>query len=102
MYADDLIMSDTKEGLQKQMDKINAFCTKWKLDINNKKTKIMVFNWGSWLINAQFYIINTQIENVKTFKYLGFTISENNCSFIPTIDPKYKGQPNDCCIKWQN
>ena len=87
MYADDLIIiSDSKEGLQKQMDKLNSFCTKWKLDVNIKKTKIMVFNRGNRLINAQFYINNTQIENVKKFKYLGFTIFANNCSFTPTID----------------
>ena len=33
MYADDLIiMSETKEGLQKQLNKLNEYCMKWKLD----------------------------------------------------------------------
>ena len=63
MYADDLIiMSDSKEGLQKEMENINAFCTKWKLDINTKRTKIMV------LINAHFYINNKIVPFTPTIR----------------------------------
>ena len=87
MYADDLIiLSDTKEGLQKQINKLLTFCTKWKLDVNVKKTKVMIFNRGNKLIKSDFHINNTLIENVKTFKYLGLTISAKNCSFNPTIE----------------
>ena len=87
MYADDLILlSDTKKGLQKQIDKLLLFCTKWKLEINIKKTKIMIFNRGNKIIKSDFYVNNTLIENVKTFKYLGFTISAKNCSFNHTLE----------------
>ena len=37
------------------------------------------------MINSDFYVNNVRIENVKTFKYLGFTISAKNCSFTPMI-----------------
>ena len=87
MYADDVILlSDTKEGLQEQIDKISHFCTEWKLDVNIKKTKIMIFNRGNKWIKSNFYIKDKLLENVKTFKYLGFTISANQCSFVPTIN----------------
>ena len=87
MYAEDLILlSETKDGLQKQIDKLHIFCAKWKLDINVKKTKVMVFNRGNRLIKSKFYINNVLIENVKTFKYMGFTISAKNCSFTPTLE----------------
>ena len=87
MYADDLIiLSETKEGLQKQIDKLEIFCNKWRLQINEKKTKIMVFNRGNKLINSNFHTSKVKLENVKTFKYLGFTISAKNCSFLPTIE----------------
>ena len=87
MYADDLILfSETKNGLQKQIDKLLIFCAKWKLDINVKKTKVMVSNRGNKLIKSKFYINNVLLENVKTFKYLGFTISAKNCSFTPTLE----------------
>ena len=46
----------------------------------------MVFNRGNNLIKTVFNVGDTPIENVKTFKYLGFTISAKNCSFQHTID----------------
>ena len=42
MYADDLILiSESKEGLQKQINKLSEYCDKWKLEVNVKKSKIM-------------------------------------------------------------
>ena len=87
MYADDLILlSDTKEGLQKQIDKMGFYCDEWKLDVNIKKTKIMIFNRGNNLIKNEFRYKDVVLQNVKQFKYLGFSISAKNCSFSPTID----------------
>ena len=38
LYADDLIIiSETKEGLQTQLNKLNTYCLKWKLEVNIKK-----------------------------------------------------------------
>jgi hypothetical protein len=87
MYADDLILlSETKEGLQNLINKVNDFCTERKLSINEKKTKVMVFNRGNKLIKADLFCNTTLLVNVKTFKYLGITVSAKNCSFSPTID----------------
>ena len=46
----------------------------------------MIFNRGNKLIKSDFRINNILLENVKTIKYLGFTISAKNCSFLPTIE----------------
>ena len=46
----------------------------------------MVFNRGNKLIKTVFNIEGSPTENVKTFKYLGFTISAKNCNFQNTID----------------
>ncbi len=87
MYADDLVMiSRTKEGLQRQIDSLHEYCQTWKLAINIKKTKSIVFNRGNNLIKTTFNVGGTPIENVKSFTYLGFTISAKNCSFQNTID----------------
>ena len=87
MYADDLILiSDNQEGLQKQIDKLSKYCDEWKLNINLKKTKIMIFNRGNNLIKSEFNINKVVLENVKSMKYLGFTITSKNCSFLPTLD----------------
>ena len=46
----------------------------------------MIFNRGNKMIKTTFHSKNAMLENVKTFKYLGFSISANNCSFIPTVE----------------
>ena len=46
----------------------------------------MIFNRGNKLINAKFSINNMVLENVKSMKYLGFTITSKNCSFLPTLE----------------
>ena len=87
LYADDLVlMTESKEGLQSQIDTLQDYCQKWKLKINNNKTKTMVFNRGNKIINTNFNIENSPIENVKTFTYLEFNISAKNCQFQPTIN----------------
>ena len=87
MYADDLVLiSRTKEGLQRQIDSVYDYCEKWKLSINIKKTKSMIFNRGNNLIKTFFNVGGSPIENVKSFTYLGFTISAKNCSFQNTIN----------------
>ena len=76
MYADDLILlSETKDGLQKLIDTLGNYCEKWKLEVNTKKTKIMIFNRGNKLIKSELRHKNVVLENVKKFKYLGFSIS---------------------------
>ena len=92
MYADDLILlSDSKIGLQNQIDKMVNYCDKWKVELNIKKTKVMVFNRGNKLIKCELKYKNELLECVKQFKYLGITISAKNCNFHQTI--------NDASIK---
>ena len=87
MYADDLIvLSETESGLQKQLDKISVYCEKWKLELNTQKTKIMNFNRGNRLVKRDFTYKGKILGNVKTIKYLGFSISAKNCNFLPTLD----------------
>ena len=86
MYADDLvIISESREDLQNQIDKLGTFCSKWRLTINVKKSKVMVFNRGNKLLNANIKINGEELESVKTVNNLGFHIAAKNCSFLPTI-----------------
>jgi hypothetical protein len=44
LYADDtVIMSETKEDLQKQLDVFSEYCKFWQLKVNVEKTKILFF-----------------------------------------------------------
>ena len=43
LYADDLILiSEIRTGLQSCLNNLQAYCQKWKLTVNNKKTKVMI------------------------------------------------------------
>ena len=87
MYADDLILlSHSEEDLQKKLNLLHEYCQKWKLVVNKKKTKIMVFNRGNKLIRTNCKLENATIETVKSFKYLGFSIAAKNCSFLGTVE----------------
>ena len=57
------------------------------------KKKCMVLNRGNRMCNLNISIKNKNIENVKSFKYLGFTIGAKNCSFVNTpIDLSIKAK----------
>ena len=85
MFADDLIiLSTSKNGLQKSLDKLDLYCKKWDLEVNLKKTKCMTFKKGNKVDNTSFLYRNTNIEHVKVFKYLGLSINFKG-NFLPTV-----------------
>ena len=86
MYADDLvIIAQSEVELQSSLTQLSIFCENWKLEINTKKSKYMVFNRGNKLCKANIVINAKHIENVKYTKYLGFTISSKKCTFANTF-----------------
>ena len=76
LYADDLaLVSKSPEGLQAQMDLLQAYAVKWQLTVNVDKTKAMVF-LPSTPRARQVYPLplsfeGAPIELVQSFKYLG-------------------------------
>ena len=78
-YADDLIiMSTSASGLQKCIDQLAIYCEKWKLQVNFKKTKIVIFNrQGSLIKKYKFLFNSTAIESINEYKYLGFLFSNS-------------------------
>ena len=85
MYADDLlIFTHSEEELQHHLSKLSQYCKQWKLEINTKKTKCIFFNRGNRLCKANLEIDGIKIENVKSIKYLGFTVGSKNCSLSNT------------------
>ena len=77
LWADDIILfSETTEGLQQCLDNLSDYCKKWKLEINIKKTKSVIFNKiGKRLKNNGIKLNSVEIEHVSSYTYLGFTIS---------------------------
>ena len=94
LYADDLIiMSTSKEGLQRGLDKLDTYCKTWHLEINSDKTKVMVLSKsGKIPKDFQAKYNKILIQNVKYYKYLGL-ILYNNGNFVKgTSDLKIRAQ----------
>ena len=75
LYADDLVLiTDSKNGLQKQLNILNEYCTEWCLSVNISKTKVIIFNKTGKLVQDIFHIENQAIECVTSYKYLGIML----------------------------
>ena len=76
LFADDAILiSDTKEGLQRSLNQFEAYCKKWKLTVNIGKTKVMICKKGGRAPDEHFTLNGEELELVSEFNYLGYVIS---------------------------
>ena len=77
-YADDLtILSRSKLGLQNCLNSLSSFCKSWMLNINPKKTKIMIFQKNTKKCDYTFHIGDELIDTVQDYTYLGTRISSS-------------------------
>ena len=79
LYADDCdLISHTERGLQLLVDCFVAACDIFGFSINIPKTKVMFQPApGNPVLNPVIVIKNTILDVVKSFVYLGSTVSEN-------------------------
>ena len=78
LYADDFssIISRSKIGLQSCLNTLSSFCNSWMLDINSKKTKVMIFQKRAKKnSNLEFHIGIETIDIVHEYTYLETRIS---------------------------
>ena len=76
LWADDLVMlSETKEGLTKMINKLSAFASENGLKINADKTKCMVFNKTGRHIRCTIPCGDMMINSTREYKYLGFLVT---------------------------
>ena len=78
-YSDDLVIfskSAKSLNLQIILNKLESFCENADLSINLDKTNIKIFNnSGKSLNNYSFRYGADELENVKSYKYLGLIMS---------------------------
>ena len=79
LYADDIaLIAPDASSLQKMLDKLCEWCSKWRLTINSEKTKIIHFLPVTLpQCNDNFSCGNTEVEITDKYKYLGFWFQEN-------------------------
>ena len=79
LWADDLVlMADTAEGLQKQLDGLFKFCSQFQMIVNELKTKVMIF--GKKNGEDHFKFNGKTLEIVDKYKYLGCIFNETSTS----------------------
>ena len=87
LWADDLIlMSDSSEGLQHQINGLFRFCSQNLLLVNTVKTKCMVIGHNKPL---ELYLNGEKIEQVMQYKYLGNIIKSINNSNADIFSSTY-------------
>ena len=92
MYADDLvILSESKEGLQRSMSKIEQYTNNWDMKLNEKKTKVVTFQKQGPMPKIDIIFNGQVLEHVKQYKYLGSIISRNGGFKLNTKYLKAKG-----------
>ena len=79
LYADDTILfSETPNELQIGLNTLKEYCDLWKLKLNIKKCKIVIFSRGKIRKYPIFTIGNESVEVVSDFLYLGIKLNYNN------------------------
>ena len=83
LWADDLLlMSKTPRGLQNSINKMHQFYESMGLQVNIKKTKVMIFNKRGIKLNDrfEFYLGGDRLEITDEYQYLGIKLKPS-CSF---------------------
>ena len=78
LYADDVVVLGETEGdLQTTLDIVAAWCNKWGLSINPKKTKILHFRPKRKSCSSFcFHLGDMSLNFAHDYKYLGFWLNE--------------------------
>ena len=67
-----MLLSSSPDGLQNAIDKTHSFYSDLGLQMNNKKTKVIVFNsCGLKLTDNTFFVGGNPLEIVDNYQYLG-------------------------------
>ena len=78
-YADDIVINAENESdLQIQLDFINQWCKKWRLNINYNKSNVIHFRKrNDRQSNFVFIFGHLPIYTVQTYTYLGIVFDEH-------------------------
>ena len=92
MYADDLIiLSETEEGMQNCLNRLDKYTKEWNLEVNIRKTKTMIFQRGGIKKSTNFSLGSQKLENTQSYKYLGTIISNTGNFKLNHASIKKKG-----------
>ena len=81
LYADDVVLlADSPEALQTMIDKVDDFSKKWRMELNLKKSEVMIVRPATKLPmspSPSFSYRGSQVRIVSSYKYLGIWFTSN-------------------------
>ena len=91
-FADDLvILSESQNGLQSALNKLEDYCHKWQLTVNKNKTKVMIFHTGNTFQSQFFFIKNQNLLKFKNILFWAILLTEKE----DLRDPRKNFQKRD-------
>ena len=92
LFADDIVLlSESKEGIQKCLNNLETFTVEWDMSVNKKKTKIMIIQNRGRMPSMEFKYKGENLEIVNSYKYLGTLISRTGGFKLNNVYLKNKG-----------
>ena len=74
-WADDIILlAENESYFAEILSTVKTYCKDNKLTINIDRTKCMIFNKTGRHFRNKFYLNGGELENVRSYKYLGFIL----------------------------
>jgi len=79
LYADDIVLlAENESDIQSMLNVVHEWCTKWSMQLNTSKTKIVHFRPPSVARSSfQFMCGKNAIDVVADYKYLGLIFTEH-------------------------
>jgi hypothetical protein len=80
MFADDIVLiAETPQHLQLLLDVLHEFCQRFNMEVNLKKTKVMIFH-KQWVAQSdknslKFHINGLNVDFTSQYKYLGLIMA---------------------------
>ena len=78
LYADDtVLLAESQSDLQYALNAMSEYCKDWDLQVNEDKTKVIVFSKRKVLNSNPYFYNDKQLEIVNEYPYLGILFNYN-------------------------
>lgn len=103
LYADDIVLlSDNIHTMQKMINKLEAYCSEWNMEVNLEKSAMMVFRKGGRLSTQERWSYKgQQVKIVNEFCYLGVVFTPK-MSFVRHLEQRNVLAKNSINCTWKN
>lgn len=80
LWADDIVLlALERSSMENLLNVLGDYATKWEMEINTDKTKVLLFNPSGRLLkdSHHYSLLGTTLQSVKEYTYLGIVFTAN-------------------------